>query len=102
MNELQVVAWMYISEDPLDGGEEVACTFEPDRRKKWPLVRLSEATARIAEARREALEEAAKQADKFSVTGHFLLMAGECSAQELRTGKAISAAIARAIRRRGT
>jgi hypothetical protein len=40
---IPIAGWAYISEDPLDGGEEMLSGFEPKQRQKWPLVRLSDA-----------------------------------------------------------
>lgn len=50
------------------------------------------------EAYQAATERAAKEALKFSVSSHMMLHAGECTAGELRTGKAIANGIAAAIR----
>lgn len=50
---LEVVAWQYVSEDPLDGGQMMLSEEKPNRRVLWPLVRLSEAEEAINALRAE-------------------------------------------------
>ncbi len=52
----------------------------------------------LAEARRLALEEAAKAADQWGKHQEILLRCGEMTAQELRTAVAVANGIAAAIR----
>jgi len=44
---LEPVAWQYVSEDPLDGGQLMLSEEKPNRRALWPLVRLSDAQAAL-------------------------------------------------------
>lgn len=51
----------------------------------------------VQEIRNDALEEAARVADRWAIPSYMKLKAGEMSAQEVRTAKAIASGIASEI-----
>lgn len=72
--------------------EEFASVAIPDIRALLSAIRASEARAAAA------YEDAAKIADEWNITQTLLLRAGEMTAQERRSVKAVVTAIAAAIR----
>lgn len=73
----------------------------PDKWNHGDHYTVGQVETMMEEAARWATERAAKEAMKFSVSSHMMLHAGECTAGELRTGKAIANGIAAAIRAAG-
>jgi len=81
--ELPIVGWTYISEDPLDGGEEMLTVSEPNRREKWPLVRLSDARAFAEQAVKQERERCARVAEEVFQCAPYRL-AGKTCADHIR------------------
>lgn len=92
--------------------EQIAfCTCGPDLPAKMrangkhfancPVELVDDIEAALTRARLAALAEAAKVADEWLKPGVMELRAGEMSAQEKRTGRAIVGSIVAAIRKLG-
>jgi hypothetical protein len=81
-----------------DKNYHIGCVATPPDPRDAEIASL---TSQLEEARAKAIEECAKVAEELSMPSHFLLAAGEMSAQEKRSVAAVVTLVASRIRALG-